>query len=445
MQRAIPQQLNYDSVLPLAVESRSQIREFYPEGGSTYGPSGGSNPSVVRIPINSDAMLDAQNSFLKMKLTNAQASSATIGLDLPQSFIRRVRIISGSGEVIEDIDAYNRLYSAVLFPTQSGTGAINEASITSGGNAALIGAVVSNVATIDNVPRHNANSGLATGAIDLTVHLACGFLNMGTYIPCMLLAGGFFIELTFDSPGSVGISSASFAATSWTITDIRYNAHLITLQNDFVNQLRMVMDASGGVLQLSGHTYRHYSGQWPAGDANATINVPARVKSIKSMFFKGTVESHVTGNTLYGISDGITHGLTKYGFRVGSVQYPAQKVQSDDLGEAYQTLRRAFGTIGDYQHGGVYLNKYTYQSSATHHTGSASTGHPALAPFGLSFDAFNVGHTLESGVNSADKSLPITLELEGDTSSSVSTTVDVWALCDAIFYINADGSLSVCV
>ena len=164
------------------------------------------------------------------------------------------------------------------------------------------------------------------------------------------------------------------------------------------------------------------------------------------MFFKGTVEAHVTGNTIYGVSDGITHSLARYGFRVGSVQYPAQKVEVTSSGaESYQTLRRAFGTLGDYQHGGVYLNTFTYLNGDTVATGSATADHPALAPFGLSFDAFNVGHSLESGVNSADKSLPITLELEGDTSSSVSTTVDVWALCDAIFYINADGSLSVSV
>ena len=451
MERVAPNDLNYDDVLPLAVESKSQVRDFMPEGGSVYGPNGGSNPNICRIPVNADSMLDARNSYLRFKLNNTTASSGTLGVDLPQSFIKRVRISSG-GVVLEDIDAYNRLYAGILYPSQVSLGGVNEGSICSGQQQTMLAAGTTPAIAVTNVPVHNANSQLASGAgLDMTIHLACGFLNLERYIPLVMMNAGFVIELEFDNAGSVGVGSA---ANTWTISDIRYTAHLIDLQRDFYDRLRMVMDGSGGVLQLSGYTYRHFSGQWPATASNATINVPARVKSIKSILFKQTIEADVSGHTKYGVSDGLTHGLSSYQFRIGSVVYPPTAIEtrtgsSATVGganaQAYQELRKSFGTLGNAEHGGIYVNHHTYFLGGTsEYTGSASGAIPHLAMCGLDFESFR--SRLENGVNTADRSLPITLELAGEGGGSqVATTTDVYVMADAIFYINMDGSASVSI
>ena len=82
MEQVAPAQVNYDDQLPIAISSKSQRREFFPEGGSTYGPNGGSNPNILRIPINADSMLDVQNSYLKFNLKNTSAAK-DLGLDFP--------------------------------------------------------------------------------------------------------------------------------------------------------------------------------------------------------------------------------------------------------------------------------------------------------------------------------------------------------------------------
>jgi hypothetical protein len=46
----------------------------------------------------------------------------------------------------------------------------------------------------------------------------------------------------------------------------------------------MVMESTGGVLQLAGQTYRHFTAQTPIGQGPHTISIPARVKSVKSIF-----------------------------------------------------------------------------------------------------------------------------------------------------------------
>mgnify|MGYP003664432778 CR=1 FL=1 len=446
MERVAPSQLNYDDQLPIAIESKSQRREFYPEGGSVYGPNGGAHPNVVRIPINADSMLDVQNSYLRFNITSAKASSGTMGFDFPQSIIKRVRISSG-GVVLEDINSYNRLYCGILYPTQATTGMLKEGTISSSQSNNSIGAVVGSttVVNVANAPTHNVLAQFATATTQShTVHLASGLLNMDKYIPLVMMNAGFIIELEFDVVGSIGIASGAFTNIDWTVSDIRYMAHLVDLQRDFYDRLRMVMEGSGGVLQLAGQTYRHFSGSFPASSASASINVPARVKSIKSIFFKNTVEADIALNTTYGISNSITKGITSYQFRIGSVVYPPTAVQvgDDNKGEAYQELRKAFGTVGSLDHGGVLLNSASYLASPT--ACALTGGVPVLAPYALDFEAFN-RTALESGVNSADRSLPITLELTATTASATPATTDVYVLCDAIFYVNLDGTCSVSI
>jgi hypothetical protein len=56
-ERVHPPQVNYDNVLPLAVESRSNRREFHPVNGQSFSNSNGA--TVIRIDVNADSMLDA--------------------------------------------------------------------------------------------------------------------------------------------------------------------------------------------------------------------------------------------------------------------------------------------------------------------------------------------------------------------------------------------------
>ena len=66
MERVAPPQVNYDNVLPLAIESRSNRREFLPVNGQRFSNDGGS--TIVRIDVNADSMLDATHSYLDYML-----------------------------------------------------------------------------------------------------------------------------------------------------------------------------------------------------------------------------------------------------------------------------------------------------------------------------------------------------------------------------------------
>ena len=67
MERVAPSSLNYDNILPLAIESRANRREFRPNNGATFSNATGA--THIRIDINADSMLDALNSYLSVDIS----------------------------------------------------------------------------------------------------------------------------------------------------------------------------------------------------------------------------------------------------------------------------------------------------------------------------------------------------------------------------------------
>ena len=125
--RVLPKTLDYTDVLPLAVESRSRRRTFFPINGQKFDSAGA---NIIRIDLSADALLDTQHSYLRFTF---KAIGQSCGIDYAggHAFIRRLRV-EQSGVVLEDINSYNRLMGAVVLPCQSGQDHHNERSLTEG-------------------------------------------------------------------------------------------------------------------------------------------------------------------------------------------------------------------------------------------------------------------------------------------------------------------------
>ena len=533
-ERVAPRQLLYQDQLPLAIPSRSHRRHFFPEGGSTYGPSGSANPNIVRIPISADSMLDCQHSYLQFDITNKHAAGTKLALDLPGCQIKRIRIES-NGTTLEEISENGRLYCGILFPAQADAGTISELSNNYGGNTANSGAGYSTglfdktllaaesfsmtgaVGTANDTPlnvdksaasRMGQASDKDIGCVldggessKVCIPLVSGLLNMEKYLPLVMMSGGIVLEIEWADKGGVGYSAThgqviqaaaapqlvTLSDNNWDITNVRYVAHLIDLERDFYDRLRMVMEGSGGSLQLAGQTFRHFSGNFASGGiggnlGDINISVPNRVKSVKSIFFKMTPQSLINASNpnavipaapLFAVgfpcSTGINADIGGFQFRVGSVLYPPTQVAFDDRtnhSEVFMELKKAFGTVGFASDGSEWLNCNTcwshtaesfnppnhFPANANSEAGS-QLPYWSFAPFGLDFESFP-RTALESGVNTADFSLPTTLTLKDVKISAAAALghgnlagvqVDIYVLADALFYVNLDGSVSVSV
>ena len=475
MERVLPKTIDYTDVLPLAVESKSRRRTFFPTNGQAFTDN---TNNIIRVDISADALLDTQHSYLRFTTTfNAQ----TAGIDFAggHSFIRRLRV-EQSGTILEDIQNYNKLMGGIVLPCQCGSDYLKERQITEGvgqnsraGTVALfqtpqavnltaVGAGANDALGVRSGAAMTGNNNnilsqiAAGGSFDFCIPLTSGIFNNEKLIPLMLMSAPLTIEIEL-APSVQALVTGAASAYSW--SNVRYIANLVEVGQDVSQQLRMVQEMSGGVLTLAGQTYRHFSGTCTAG-AESIINIPARVKSMKSMFFYSKGAGADALGT-YSVGNGGTIGIQEFQLKIGSVTYPPTPIQCGHRGgaaigatggqrsEELMELAKAWGNVGSTKGLGM-LTSLNYgttietQAAGAATAGFLSGGAPyAFCPYGIDLEAFQ-RVAIESGVNTADRSLPISLILSHN-GAQAAQTVDCYVLADALFYINSDGSMSVSV
>ena len=478
MERVLPKTLDYTDVLPLAVESRARRRTFFPINGQSFQSEGA---NIIRIDLSADALLDTQHSYLRFTFTNkAAAGTCAWGTAGGHSFIRRLRV-EQSGTVLEDINSYNRLMGAIVLPCQSTNEHRSERSITEGiptfgqktGDGNNYGAEYETSGNFAGVSADPAVGGTATqqasmvlGAInqkddfisptdtyDFCIPLNSGLLNNAKLLPLMLMSAPLTIEIELaQGQSALCWSSSVLTDANYEISNVRYIANLIEVGGDVSQQLRMVQEVSGGVLTLAGQTYRHFTGNITATGGDQILNVPARVKSMKSMFFAS--QGSAPAMNKFDIEFGGNMTLNEYQLKIGSVVYPPTPVRcnfgsgEDDnvwnkRAETLMELAKSWGSVGSTKGmGQLTTMNYLVEPDGVGKLGSQSN--VIYGPLGLDLEAFQ-RVALESGVNTADRSLPISLILNTNGTGTTAQNIDVYVLADALFYLNADGSMSVSV
>ena len=453
VERVLPKTLDYTDVLPLAVESKSRRRTFFPNNGQQFVSNAANS---IRIDLSADALLDTQHSYLRFTYTQGAGQSCGFDYSGGHAFIRRLRI-EQSGTVLEDIQSYNRLMGAVVLPCQSTvehkrTRTLLEGIRQDGGAAgalaaAPIGVVAGNVPASDGLQgnSNNPNNQIAAGGTyDFCIPLTSGLMNCDKLVPLMLMSAPLTIEIELANETQAVVQNGGPVA--YTISNVRYIANLVEVGQDVAQQLRMLQEVSGGVLTLAGQTYRHFGGVLPGGATNNIINVPARVKSMKSLFF-ASQGAGADANTTYDVGTGGHMNLINYQLKIGSVVYPPTPVAAgaqigiNTAAEMFMELEKAWGNTGS-RFG---LGSETKISTlyAVESARAVTNGRYTFAPFGLDLEAFQKV-AIESGVNTADRSLPISL-ITTHAAGAAATNIDVYVLADALFYINQDGSMSVSV
>ena len=373
--RTLPSNVDYSKVLPLAVESRSRRRSFFPVNGQSFSSNGN---NIIRIDISADSFLDTKHSYLRFKYTNNSAAAA-IGFDYGggHGLIRRLRI-EQAGSVLSDCNHYNKLMSAIILPAQGGLESVAHRSLTEGlafasaaGNGNTMNpAPAAEVSGASLGSQNQTNGQVAAGdSYTFSIPLMNGLLGttQDKMVPLQLLGSQpITIEIELADLLDIGAYTAAPAVgEDYTISDVRYIASLVEVGPEVDAQLRMVQEMSGGRLVMNGVDYTHFNGNIPANAlGNQVINVPARRKSLKSLFFVGASESYVAAGAgpagEHALSDNLSFGghfnMVDYQLKIGSVLYPPTPVDCEFQGgaaitglvrgEAASELAKCMGTLG---------------------------------------------------------------------------------------------------
>tara|TARA_Y100000004_G_scaffold196641_1_gene267368 strand:+ start:169 stop:1770 length:1602 start_codon:yes stop_codon:yes gene_type:complete len=269
--------------------------------------------------------------------------------------------------------------------------------------------------------------------------LVSGLLDNDKYLPLVLMNAGITLEFEL-APAVDCMVTQTATGADYSITNVRYVAHLIDLERSFYDRLRMVQQQSGGVLQIAGQSYRGFRATMSAATTHS-LNCPARVRSIKSFFWKF---SRVGNDATYNLSAGGHNNLTEYQLSIGATRYPPTPNSVNNATNkvaAYTELQKAFGKISSNLHPDR-LNSANYLSGDGSAASMAGGDVVPFAPFGIDLESFR--HEIENGVDTSSRALPITLHLTASGNPTAGAEdCQMWVLYDSLYYINMDGSVSV--
>jgi len=483
-ERVLPSNVDYTKILPLAVESRARRRTFFPVNGQAFTSNGN---NIIRIDISAQAFLDPKHSYLRFRYNNLDAAQ-TVGFDFGggHGFIKRLRI-EQAGNILSDVNNYNRLMAGIILPCQGGIDSVAHRSITEGqrfANNRAAGTSMAPTPAADmsgatvNTPSGSdaqiATVAAAGSSYVFSIPLMNGLIGttQDKMLPLQMLGSSpITIEIELADGLDIGAYNGAVVAggATYRIDDIRYIAQLVEVGPEVDAQLRMVQEVSGGKLVLNGVDYTHFSGNVAANSTGvSTINVPARRKSLKSLFFVGRSETYNAGagagnrSQSFNMSFGGNMCMTDYQIKIGSVVYPPTPVDCQFQGaagtsafvrgEAFSELAKCWGSVSS-AHGTGSLSTLNYaviRGNAGEMVRDAGGGNPInsllFAPFAMDLESFQ-RTALESGVNTSDRSLPISLMLNIGQPVGIGNNeafnVDCYVAYDALYFIDSIGNIRV--
>jgi hypothetical protein len=261
-----------------------------------------------------------------------------------------------------------------------------------------------------------------------------GLFTQDKLIPLPLLRQDAPLTLVYElcPAAEAGVWSAAPAFGDLSIVNIAFNAQLIEVGRDVIEQMKMMQQMSGGQLAISGQDYEHSSDVLAAqATGEQIVRIPSRKRSMKSLFFMIQSQTFANGaggmaeDNVYSLSYAGCGNMIDYQLKVGSVVYPPTPIsafQAEPVATSFGELRRgecimelakALGSLG-FRNPTGRLNTITYGvagngasgiSNGDTGDGAGNTLAPgsndvhAVCPFGLDLDAFQ--HTaIEAGVDS---------------------------------------------
>ena len=327
---------------------------YFASGGNSYSPAG---VKVMKFNLTGDQWLDPSTFRVAFQLNNhnGQTSGAVqVPIMLqplswnPAVFFRRARLICG-GQVIEDIDDFNRL--SLMLTDLLSEDEQHDISCEDFGNFDFVKGT-------DEAEAADPRKGYRMDDYDLSgnVHLGrrvqfkpmLGLFNQEKLIPLRYCPIQIELELVNQQTDAVSIVPANGFGNgpNWDITDIQCKCDLLeldsSLQNEYASHL-----LSGKSLPINFSTWNH-TNQSTGNDKNFSAHITRAVTRLKSIF----LTLHKPDGVTYKQVNDFYHPCTNngqltlanehsYQVQVGSKLIPEYPVQS--LAESYSQLRKTVG------------------------------------------------------------------------------------------------------
>ena len=356
---------------------------FHPQGSNMYSPVAGTR--LIKIALTGDDWLDPSTFRIGFELvSDGTAGEALRTLGDPHSFFRRMRIIAG-GQVIEDIDDYNRvahMFSVLTAKharennTAEGFGVVWDhtkyynqelegANITATFPGAVAGVQLRSVRELNNTTYPGIKEGQKMHVLFKPLS---GLFGQSKFLPLRYLKPVIELELvssldvpiwsTFGTAANYTDVLDSNTSAKWYIQNVEAKTDVITLDNALQNSYDEHMNA-GKSLPINYNTFVSQM-QTIINEKKPSVAVTRALTRLKSVFV--TLDKDLSGlqkiedpgrknwNTFWspmfpengsGFYKHDEDGEFRLSLQIGSKIYPEYPVRSHS--EAYYQLKKTLG------------------------------------------------------------------------------------------------------
>ena len=355
---------------------------YHPQGSNIYSTNG---TKLIKLLLTGDQWLDPSTFRIMFELQNNENPANGNGhmqlrpLGGPHTFFRRMRILCG-GQVVEDIDNYNRVHQ--MFTILNAKDAnINE-------RAEAFGQQFDNHQTAFSTL---TVAGIAPGEAQTVLFKPCsGLFNQPKMLPIRYMPITVELELVHDntepivSATTVGqdnfdVSNAATGNTSmlWQIQNVQVKCDVVTLDNQLDNSYAEHL-LSGKALPINYQTYVSQKQSILSGNNGSQkvrLNVTRALTRLKNVFI--TLDKPAAGqnyapkfkewNSFYSPMEDYTGAqrnswaaageIADFQVQIGSKLFPEYPIRSH--AEAYYQLRKTLGKHD--QHNSFDITQHEYR------------------------------------------------------------------------------------
>lgn len=465
---SLPVGLRYNLSVNDAVPSNKNLQQFLASNASDYT---GSSNNVIRIPVGSPAFLDLKNSLLQFDFKNTSTGGTTVlqldsGAD---AIIKRIRVISSNGDTVEELREYG-LLSSVLDQYTSSTGRARVDGVLKGAPSKLNDTPFfasagggTNTVTNQGITITAATGGAMTLAsaggkgydqdqsdrLDTGItrkymcQLKLGMFNMAT---AKLLPPKTNFTLEIELNSAVNCTKCNATTPSYQVNNVELHVPAIVI-NDASFMQRMNQRMAQGLV-FKANTFQHYVNTTSSGAGVDVKQISARARSLKALMSVFRLQSNTTAKNHFSLGKRSIEYIENYQYRVGSNNYPTDRVavkvpdNADgalvvlpatadlNVSEPYSQALRVMGNIN--QSGAdILIDANSFgNSEANNGTGIAAIDLTSYA------DA-----SVNSGLNTLDN-MPISFEFTKTSALGAVAQIDSFALMEMQIVRDPSGILS---
>lgn len=270
--------------------------------------------------------LDTKQTYFSFKLKNTHGSNSLTLDKSAYAAIDRLEVYSGSN-LLESIADYAVLVNLLQDVQCDSTARSSSLAVTTGTATNDAGLVLA----------AGESATFCIPFISSVLGPSCSRL-----LPNGQLVSDLRVIVTWQSKNNIGKSSAAGADNSYEITEAQIICSLVELESGVQ---KMIDQELGGKYVISSETFRSYNSMVNANDTVATILIPCKTTSLKTLFTVVRQAQHINNGDEPTLSSRAWLATTRWYYRVGAAHMPATPIMSAP--EGYAELMKAFHMLSD--------------------------------------------------------------------------------------------------